>query len=70
MTQTSSRGCDATRAWAARSAGSAGLRRAGGGGRGMRVVNTEASLKSSISLTQQEAAAAFQDDRIYIEKYL
>ena len=42
----------------------------GGGGRGMRVVNTEASLKSSISLTQQEAAAAFQDDRIYIEKYL
>ena len=36
----------------------------------MRVVNTEASLKSSISLTQQEAAAAFQDDRIYIEKYL
>ena len=42
----------------------------GGGGRGMRVVQTEASLKSSISLTQQEAAGAFNDDRIYMEKFL
>ena len=42
----------------------------GGGGRGMRVVQTEGSLKSSISLTQQEAAGAFNDDRIYMEKFL
>ena len=42
----------------------------GGGGRGMRVVQTEASLKSSVSLTQQEAAGAFNDDRIYMEKFL
>ena len=43
---------------------------AGGGGRGMRVVNTDASLTSSISLTRAEAKAAFGDDTVYMEKFL
>jgi acetyl-CoA carboxylase biotin carboxylase subunit len=43
---------------------------AGGGGRGMRVVNTEASLASAISVTKAEALAAFGDDTIYMEKFL
>ncbi|WP_415893659.1 acetyl-CoA carboxylase biotin carboxylase subunit [Neptuniibacter sp. PT8_73] len=43
---------------------------AGGGGRGMRVVHSEASLISSIHVTQSEAAAAFGDDTVYMEKYL
>ncbi len=43
---------------------------AGGGGRGMRVVNTDASLTSSISLTRSEAKAAFGDDTVYMEKFL
>jgi len=43
---------------------------AGGGGRGMRVVNTEAELLSSIELTQAEAAAAFGDGTVYMEKFL
>lgn len=42
----------------------------GGGGKGMRVVHTEAALTNSISLTRTEAAAAFDDDTVYIEKYL
>lgn len=43
---------------------------AGGGGRGMRVVNNEASLASSIALTKSEAAAAFGNSEVYMEKYL
>jgi acetyl-CoA carboxylase biotin carboxylase subunit len=43
---------------------------AGGGGRGMRVVNTEASLTSAISVTRAEALAAFADDTVYMEKFL
>ncbi len=43
---------------------------AGGGGRGMRVVNNDASLTSSISLTRTEAKAAFGDDTVYMEKFL
>ena len=43
---------------------------AGGGGRGMRVVNSEAPLRSAISLTRSEAAAAFGNDAVYLEKYL
>jgi acetyl-CoA carboxylase biotin carboxylase subunit len=43
---------------------------AGGGGRGMRVVNTDASLTSSISLTRAEAQAAFGNDTVYMEKFL
>lgn len=43
---------------------------AGGGGRGMRVVHSEASLISAISITQSEAQAAFGDDTVYMEKFL
>ena len=43
---------------------------AGGGGRGMRVVHTEASLLKSVNITQTEAKAAFGDDTVYIEKFL
>ncbi len=42
----------------------------GGGGRGMRVVNGEAALLNAISLTRAEAAAAFANDAVYLEKYL
>ncbi|MAY41606.1 MULTISPECIES: acetyl-CoA carboxylase biotin carboxylase subunit [unclassified Neptuniibacter] len=42
----------------------------GGGGRGMRVVHSEAALSNSIRVTQSEAAAAFGDDTVYMEKYL
>ena len=43
---------------------------AGGGGRGMRVVNTEAHLHNALQLTRQEAASAFGDATVYLEKYL
>jgi acetyl-CoA carboxylase biotin carboxylase subunit len=43
---------------------------AGGGGRGMRVVHNEASLMSSIQITQGEAKAAFGDGTVYMEKFL
>jgi len=43
---------------------------AGGGGRGMRAVHTEASLLTAISLTRTEAANAFGNDMLYMEKYL
>ena len=42
----------------------------GGGGRGMRVVHTEATLLDSISLTKAEAGAAFNNDVVYMEKFL
>jgi acetyl-CoA carboxylase, biotin carboxylase subunit len=42
----------------------------GGGGKGMRVVHTEATLASAISLTRAEAKAAFNNDVVYMEKYL
>jgi len=42
----------------------------GGGGKGMRVVNTEASLLNSIALTRREAGAAFGNDQVYMEKFL
>ncbi|MEX2352875.1 MAG: acetyl-CoA carboxylase biotin carboxylase subunit [Gammaproteobacteria bacterium] len=42
----------------------------GGGGRGMRVVHSEGSLRNAVSLTRSEAGAAFNDDTIYMEKYL
>ena len=42
----------------------------GGGGRGMRVVHSEATLLNAISLTRAEAAAAFNNDVVYMEKYL
>ena len=42
----------------------------GGGGRGMRVVHSEATLLNSIALTKQEAASTFGNDVVYMEKYL
>ncbi|MDH3451130.1 MAG: acetyl-CoA carboxylase biotin carboxylase subunit [Gammaproteobacteria bacterium] len=42
----------------------------GGGGRGMRVVHTKATLMDAISLTRAEAKAAFGNDVLYLEKYL
>ena len=43
---------------------------AGGGGRGMRVVHTEAHLHNALQLTRQEAKTAFGDPTVYLEKYL
>ena len=42
----------------------------GGGGRGMRVVNSEASLLNAISLTKAEARTAFGNETVYMEKFL
>ncbi len=42
----------------------------GGGGRGMRVVHVEAALKNAIQLTKSEALSAFQNDAVYMEKFL
>jgi acetyl-CoA carboxylase biotin carboxylase subunit len=42
----------------------------GGGGRGMRVVHTDASLLNAISVTQSEALAAFGNAQVYMEKFL
>ena len=42
----------------------------GGGGRGMRVVHSDATLNSSIALTKQEAGTFFGNNMVYMEKYL
>ncbi len=42
----------------------------GGGGRGMRVVHTEAALLNAVSMTRAEAQAAFANATVYLEKYL
>lgn len=42
----------------------------GGGGRGMRVVHSDASLISSITVTQSEARSAFGNETVYMEKFL
>jgi acetyl-CoA carboxylase biotin carboxylase subunit len=42
----------------------------GGGGRGMRVVRSEADLEESILMTKAEAGAAFNNDVVYMEKFL
>ena len=42
----------------------------GGGGRGMRVVHSEASLVNAITVTQAEARAAFGNETVYMEKFL
>ncbi|MGE4348177.1 MAG: acetyl-CoA carboxylase biotin carboxylase subunit [Candidatus Berkiella sp.] len=42
----------------------------GGGGRGMRVVHTEAALLNAISLTRAESQAAFNNNMVYMERYL
>jgi acetyl-CoA carboxylase biotin carboxylase subunit len=43
---------------------------AGGGGRGMKVIETEAQAEEAFSLARQEAAAAFGNGAVYVEKYL
>ncbi|MFN5445168.1 MAG: acetyl-CoA carboxylase biotin carboxylase subunit [bacterium] len=42
----------------------------GGGGRGMRVVHTEAALLNAVTMTKAEAGAAFGNPEVYMEKYL
>ncbi|HTE16216.1 MAG TPA: ATP-grasp domain-containing protein, partial [Burkholderiales bacterium] len=42
----------------------------GGGGRGMRVVHTEAALLNAVNTTRAEAQAAFNNPMIYMEKFL
>ncbi|MBL8484089.1 MAG: acetyl-CoA carboxylase biotin carboxylase subunit, partial [Rhodocyclaceae bacterium] len=42
----------------------------GGGGRGMRVVHTEAALINAVQTTRAEAQAAFSNPAVYLEKYL
>jgi acetyl-CoA carboxylase biotin carboxylase subunit len=42
----------------------------GGGGRGMRVVHSEAALLNAILLTKAEAKTAFNNDAVYMEKFL
>jgi acetyl-CoA carboxylase biotin carboxylase subunit len=43
---------------------------AGGGGKGMRIVNTEAAFSSAYSAARAEAQAGFGDDQVYVEKYV
>ena len=43
---------------------------AGGGGKGMRIVNKENDLKESIVSAQREAKSGFNDERIFIERYV
>jgi acetyl-CoA carboxylase, biotin carboxylase subunit len=43
---------------------------AGGGGRGMKVIRTEADLPSALAMARAESKAAFGDDTLYLEKYL
>ncbi len=42
----------------------------GGGGRGMRVVHTEAALLNAVSMTRSEAGTAFGNPTVYLEKFL
>ncbi len=42
----------------------------GGGGKGMRVVHTEAHLGNAVATTRSEARAAFGNDQVYMEKFL
>jgi acetyl-CoA carboxylase biotin carboxylase subunit len=43
---------------------------AGGGGRGMRVVRAESDLVGALDAARREAAGAFGDDAVYVEKYV
>ena len=43
---------------------------AGGGGKGIRIANNEEELKKEYNIVKQEAKISFNDDEIYIEKYL
>ncbi|HHH38701.1 MAG TPA: acetyl-CoA carboxylase biotin carboxylase subunit [Sedimenticola sp.] len=42
----------------------------GGGGRGMRVVHSEAALLNAVAMTRAEAGAAFGNETVYMEKFL
>lgn len=42
----------------------------GGGGRGMRVVHTEAHLINAVNMTREEAGRAFGNPEVYMEKFL
>lgn len=43
---------------------------AGGGGKGIRIVNNEDELENSYNIVKQEAKISFKDDEIYIEKFI
>ncbi len=43
---------------------------AGGGGKGIRIVNSEEELEKNYNIVKQEAKVSFNDDEIYIEKYI
>jgi len=43
---------------------------AGGGGKGMRIVNTENEFEEAIKMAQSEALASFGDDAVFIEKFV
>ena len=43
---------------------------AGGGGKGMRIVNNKNELKDAIAAAKREAKAGFDDERVFIEKYI
>ncbi|MCE5301352.1 MAG: acetyl-CoA carboxylase biotin carboxylase subunit [Spirochaetia bacterium] len=43
---------------------------AGGGGRGMRIANTELNLRTAFKTASQEAGTAFGDPSVYLEKYI
>jgi len=43
---------------------------AGGGGRGIRVVHSEASFRTSFSMAQSEASSAFDNPEVYVEKFI
>ncbi len=46
------------------------IKAAGGGGRGMRVVHTEAALINAVNMTREEAGRAFGNPEVYLEKFL
>jgi acetyl-CoA carboxylase biotin carboxylase subunit len=43
---------------------------AGGGGKGMRIVESEAGIGESLARAKGEALSAFGDDRVYVEKFI
>ncbi len=43
---------------------------AGGGGKGIRIVNNEDEMENSYNIVKQEALISFKDDEIYIEKFI
>lgn len=42
----------------------------GGGGKGMRIINSEGELEQNFLMAQKEAKASFDDDRMYMERYI